>query len=175
MNEAVDRHVCDLVGKPLVSCSRAVDMEMFLFGRPVKAIGRGGRAYLDFEYRLHVQSAWRIAGNGRIVVGYTDQADPPSGVSASGFDPNEADLTRRDELLRGFLDGRSDDPRRVVSCTTSELGDLRLEFDDGHALEVFADASVGEGDPEYWRLLLPDRSHVVRSGRGIEYLPAPEA
>jgi hypothetical protein len=104
----------------------------------------------------------RPAEVARIVVGYRDTRDPPTGVSTDGWDPGEARVTHRDELLAAFLDRPT--ALRVTGASTSLTGDLRLIFDDGSALEILPDSAAL--DDEHWRLLRPDGSHVVVGGDG---------
>lgn len=163
--------VAVLVGKPLSGTFRAVDMEMFEFGEQVPFVDRFGRDRTTGEFRLHVQSVWRIVRDGRIVVGYEDMPFPPTGVPADGFDANEAVRNRRDELMDAFL-ASTLAARTVVAADASELGDIRLEFADGSRLEVFPSGEHPE--IEHWRLLTPDGSHSVMSGEGMQVMPPGE-
>jgi hypothetical protein len=154
----VAKAVAELVGLPYLGSSRALDMEMFGFGTLQEGTGRRGRPTVRPSYALHVQAPWRIVVDDRIVVGYSDWRDPPAGVSTDGWDPNEASLTHRDELLAVFLDRPPS--RRVAAASTALTGDLRLNLDDGSALEVVADSAAL--DDEHWRLLA---GRLARRGR----------
>ena len=158
-----------LIGLAFIGSRRAVDMEMFWFGGFVERVSRRGAGVITGEYRLHVQCAWRIISRRRIVVGYSDMADPPDGSSSAGFDPNSSPTNRRDVLLAEFIAKRSSDPRVIVAVEGSPSGDARFTFDDGSSLEVLPD-STGPED-EYWRLILPDGAHIVMSADGLEMLP----
>ncbi len=163
--EAIERALNVLVGKAMTGSSRAVDMEMFHFGDQVEFTDGRGRVLVGSEYGLHVQAPWRIERFGRLVVGYRDMRDPPSGVDLSGFDPNDAPLTRRDELIEAFHAKRRDRPRLVVRCDARSAGGVRLTFDDASVLEIFPDSAAA--DDEYWRLLGPDEEHTVATGAGL--------
>lgn len=168
---SVQAIVAMLLGEPLSGTFRAADMEMFGFGEQVAFVDRFGRDRTTGEYRLHVQSVWRIVRDGRIVVGYEDMPFAPAGVPADGFDANEARRNRRDELMDRFLAESTLDARTVVAVEASELGDIRLDFAGGSRLEVFP---AGENaEIEHWRLLIPDGSHAVMSGEGMRVMPPP--
>jgi len=154
--------VADLVGLPCLGSSRALDMEMFGFGTPQEGTGRRGRPIVRPSFALNVQAPWRIVLDDRIIVGYRDMRDPPTGVSTDGWDPSEARLAHRDELLAAFLDRPT--ALRVTGVSTSLAGDLRLILDDGSTLEILPDSAAL--DDEHWRLLGPDGSHVVVGGDG---------
>jgi hypothetical protein len=159
MNESVQL----LVAQPLTISSRALEMEMFEFGEQIPFTDRHGRARTSGAYRLHVQCPWRIVRSGRIVVGFDDILEPPTGASAEGFDANRAEMTLRDELISRFHGERADAPRIVVSATTSPVGDLRLVFDDESSLELLPSGVAGD----HWRLLLPDGVGIVSSAVGL--------
>jgi hypothetical protein len=167
----IDAAIAVLVGKPLSGTSRVLDMEMFEFGEQVPFTDRRGRARTIGEYRLHVQCSWRIVRAGTILMGYADLTEPPRGVAAEDFDPNTGAKTRRDELMARFLEDTSLAGRAVTRQESTPYGDVRLTFRDGSRLELFPEASAGEN--ESWRLLMPDGSHIVMSGAGLELLPSP--
>src|SRR2546426_9478892 len=106
MKETIEDALSVLIGMQLVESSRAADMETFDFEGHDKS-----------EYGLHVQCPWRIVRSGRIVVGYRDMRDPPDGVPAEGFNPNEAKLTHRDELVQTFHSERQTRPRLRVAVS----------------------------------------------------------
>lgn len=166
MQSNVDAALRPLLGKPMIGSSRAVDMEMFWFGRPVEYVDRRGGGGVIGEYRFHVQCSWRIRRSGRIVVGYSDMTDPPSDWPGARFDPNESQSNHRDELLDAYHRERNHDGRKVVALEATDWGDVRLLFDDDSALELFPDAMAT--DTEFWRLLMPNGTHLVMSGAGLE-------
>jgi hypothetical protein len=158
MKDVIEATVVELVGMALVNTHRAADMQMFTFR------SAGG------EFELHVQCPWRIEREA-VVVGYRDMRDPPNGVPAVGFDPNEATLNHRDVLLGEFVTARQANPRLVVSVQLTNAGDARLEFDDGTVLSIFPDSVAL--DDEYWRLIrLPAGDHYVVGGDGFVHVPA---
>jgi hypothetical protein len=161
----VQESVSRLVGMPLNGSSRAVDMEMFDFGDLRPHEDRHGREYLRGDTALHVQAPWRIVDGDRIVLGYNDYWDPPSGVSREGFDPSEGHPSRRDELLAAWFADRPTQ-RLVAAATAHPSGDLRIDFDDGTAIEILP-MSIADDD-EFWRLFERWGPHIVVGGRGME-------
>ena len=160
VQDSVDR----LVGMPLNRSNRAVDMEMFDFGELRPEEDQHGHEYLSGDTALHVQAPWRIIDGDRIVVGYNDVWDPPSGVSREGFDPSEGHPSHRDELLGAWFADRPT-PRIVVAATAHPRGDLRVDLDDGTALEILP-MSVSDDD-EFWRIFERRGPHVVVGTRGM--------
>ena len=161
MKDEIESVMSALIGLPLAERYRTVDMEGFQFGNDLAS-----------GYALHVQCPWRIERAGQLVVGYRDMRDPPDGVSVEGWDPNDAHVTRRDELLRGFIDERRAHPRLVVDVEATNAGDVRLILDDGSELRIFPDSVAV--DDEYWRLLKgpPRGDHYVVGGDGFDHRPA---
>jgi hypothetical protein len=160
MKDEIEATLAELVGMALIETHRAADMEMFTFGRSHHR-----------DLALHVQCPWRIEHSGAVVVGYRDMRDPPTGMPVEGFDPNEAKLTRRDELLQAFMSETNGRLRHVVGISATDAGDLRLGFDEGSALSIFPDS--GAADDEYWRLLrlAPGGDHYVVGGHGFVHMP----
>jgi len=161
MKERIEAVLADLIGLQMTEHHRAADLEMLHFGR-------GNRS----EYALHVQCPWRLQRSGSLVVGYRDMRDPPAGVSFDGWDPDEAKVTGRDELLGAFFAEREAQPRVIVEVEASDVGDVRITFDDGSVLVIFPDSTAI--DDEYWRLLRlgNDGEHYVVGGNGFERVPA---
>jgi hypothetical protein len=161
MKEEIQAVLAELVGMALIETHRAADMQMFTFGRDG-----------DDQMDLHVQCPWRVESSAGLIVGYRDMRDPPAGVPSDRFDPNEATLTRRDELLNDLMSATRERPRRVVGTIATESADVRIEFDDGLTLSIFPDSVAV--DDEYWRLmrLTPGGDHYVVGGDGFVHMPA---
>lgn len=157
-----------LVGLPMIGRRRAADLEAFRFGSRFEVNTHTGDRRGVSQYDLHVQCPWRIIAQDRILVGYSDHFMPPTGTQEEDFDPREAQVTRRDELLDQFLAPPLGDPRMVVSSSASLIGDVSIGFDDDSVLELFPDMASGDDQSEFWRLLLPDGRHLIVTPRGIE-------
>jgi hypothetical protein len=164
----VQAFVASLVGLPFHGSHprRAVDMEMFDFGPLIERVNKRGQGGVSGDVWLHVQAPWRIVRSGRLVVGYRDMRDPPEGVSNEGWDPNEAAVTRRDELRDAFQAERAGNPRIVTTVVADSTGDLRIVFDDGAELQVLPDSIAA--DDEHWRLFAGRGPHLVVGGAGAE-------
>jgi hypothetical protein len=174
----VDERVLNMIGalegQRLWGRGRAVEMEMFQFGDRVTHELRG-KVRTVGEWALHLTGGWRIAANGRVLVGYRDYWIPPIGVPDDDFDPNAVGRSRRDELMDRFV-AHGEDAHRVESATISEHADLRLVLADGCVLEAFTDLgfieTADQDTNECWRLFQPatELPHlVVGPGGLIEY------
>ncbi len=171
MNDPMDPVCRTLVGNELVGSNRAAEMEMFSFGDEVSWQDRRGRVRTVPRFGLHVQCAWRIVREGRVVVGSDDLLEPRSDLpDKEHFDANEIGVTRREELLEEFFKERGARPRVVEKCEFGEAGWLRLTLDQDCALELFPDGSA-QADTEYWRLLDVVGEHIVVGGMGVKRLP----
>jgi hypothetical protein len=77
-----------LQGKALPGAGRAVDMQLFGFGRQLPSVDWRGRHRTIGEYRLHVQSHWRIRRDGISFVTYDDIRQPTTDDASAPFDPD---------------------------------------------------------------------------------------
>lgn len=164
-----------LIGLPLASASRVVDMATFGFG-PALPPGIAAAPAVVAQYSLHVQELWRITRHGEILVGYGDYFYPPSGsrVPRGQFVARDAPRTRRDELLDDWVRHDPAGPHVVAAVRGTRAGDLAITFVDGCLLETFASSvsTAADGSDEFWRLIPPrvtgaERSLIV-TAHGIE-------
>jgi hypothetical protein len=164
-----------LIGQPLVHSARAVDMEMFGFGKIVTLPRWSGGTRDVPRFALHVQCPWRIVASGRVVVGASDIGEPRSDHDTpDAFDPNVHGTTRREELLESLFSGRAG-PGVVTDCELGEAGWLRVTMHDGSRLELFPDEAPDDRrtvvESEYWRLFEVgqlDTPSLVVSANGAE-------
>ncbi len=172
MKDEIESRLQVLVGQPLIGSARAADMEMFSFGELVMTpAGRRTPRQLAGRYGLHVQCPWRIVRAGSLTVGYDDLREPRSDLAEDvEFDPNELEMTLRDELLASFHRERKDRPRLVAAVAATDVGDLRITFDDGCVLDVFPDMAAARR--EHWRFMDQQGGHMVVGGEGLEYQPS---
>jgi hypothetical protein len=150
---------------PLSGYSRAIDMQIFEFGRRVPFVNRFGHNQTVGEIRLHVQSSWRILRFGVAYVTYDDLFKPTTDAPAAPFDPDLGSKTLRDELLEKFLAGSTVEELTVASARVTAVAGVQLSFRGGSVLEV--DSVEPESGLEAWRLLLPDGTHAVMSSSGL--------
>lgn len=144
-----------IIGSPLYSLSRAVDMLCLNLGPEVDWISpRTGQNRNMPAYSIHLQTQWRFVRGGRIVLASRDIYEPFApdrvdedwaydlvgrpAVESSRFDVLSPSLSRR---MAGSV---------VTGCHSSPLGDLSLELSNGTRFESFTPSSLRE---ELWRLV----------------------
>ena len=141
--------VVSLEGLRMWGSRRAVDMEMFAFGRRTRRRGRDGSEHEVGDFALHLQCAWGIWHDGRTVVGYAD-----------GFDSMSTEEGDRDRLLRELFERER---LVVLNVESGSDGHLLIRFENYAELEVLPDRGLRHGDPaENWRFFAPGGdSHLV--------------
>jgi hypothetical protein len=135
---------------------RAVDMEMFAFGRRLPRQRGDGSQHEVGEYALHLQCGWRIWHEGGTYVGSRDD-----------FDSMSSDEGERGRLLRELFEREN---LVVLAVHTGSAGHLLIRFENGSELEVLPDRAMSEGEPtENWRLFTPgsDAPHLVYYSSGF--------
>jgi hypothetical protein len=159
-----------LLGKALWGWTRAGDLASFAFGeRKEVPSSRGGTKAVG-EFALHVQCAWRITREDRVLVGSRDLYYPADyGDENREISPDfdwDRDPNRRDKLLRLlFEDGGRLFVVEAVEAGTA--GSLHIGLGDGYCLDVFPDDSLND---ERWRLFRPGvgEPHFVVTAHGLE-------
>jgi hypothetical protein len=145
-----------LEGLRMWGSGRAVDMEMFAFGRRLPRQKGDGSQHEVGEYALHVQCGWRIWHEGRTYVGSRDD-----------FDPMLSHEGERDRLLHELFEREN---LVVLAVDTGSAGRLVIRFENGSELEVLPDRAKSDGEPaENWRLFTPgsDAPHLVYYSSGF--------
>ena len=145
-----------LEGLRMWGSGRAVDMEMFAFGRRLPRHRGDGSQYEVGECALHVQCGWRIWHEGVTYVGSRDD-----------FDSMSSDEGERGRLLRELFDREN---LVVLAVHTGSAGHLLIRFENGSELEVLPDRAKSESEPaENWRLFTPgsDAPHLVYYSSGF--------
>lgn len=166
----VERAVLPLVGRPLWACGRAADMATFAFGQRRKVPDRHGGEREVGDYALHVQCAWRITRDDRVVVGNRDLYYPADYRDVSEEIPPEFNWdrspNRRDRLLRSLFESNVRG-FTVEAVEVRAAGGLQVMLVDGLRLDVLPHDSLNH---EHWRLFRPgvDAPHFVLTGSGIE-------
>jgi hypothetical protein len=154
--EPIFAAVTALEGLRMWGSGRAVDMEMFAFGRRLPRQRGDGSQHEVGEYALHVECGWRIWHEGRTHVGSRDD-----------FDSMSSDEGDRDRMLRELFE-RED--MVVLTVHTGSAGHLLIRFENGSELEVLPDRGTSEGEPaENWRFFAPgsDAPHLVCYSNGF--------
>jgi hypothetical protein len=117
--------------------------------------------WIDDRYDLHVTSVWRIEQWDRVIVGFSDSFEAPTGVDSKSFQmENYPKYTHQEELLADLF-GKYDSEKcfiynqsenmKVSHASFSSIGDLSIDFGDSYRLRVFVDGSNGA----CWRLRPP--------------------
>jgi hypothetical protein len=166
---AIEAELRVLVGEPVAYWMRAADMAEIGFGPTETMEGRRGPREVS-SFILHVQCAWRIVRDGRVIVGSLDYNFPPiaSEIDPIDFEPRNARRNLRDDLEQAFL-AHLDGPHLVGSVEGRSTGDIRIVFADGCAFETFVwSAQRVETKDEHWRFFRPNsKTHFVVTAAGI--------
>ena len=175
--ELQDR-ISALKGQPLRFVFRAMDLVCLEFGEVIlkRVLGRdaaGRAALVEAEagrYALHIQCFFRLTRAGEVVLARGDLFQPSAvleqdaAFDSTAFDWSPTGNNHFDEVTAGDLSQPSD--LVVADARVNRLGDLRLRFNGGFALEVLTDVS---SDHECWRFFeAGSDDHLVVNGRGVE-------
>ena len=140
-------------------------MAMFDFGVRRKFIDRGSEKEIG-ELALHVQCAWRITRQDRVVVGSRD-INYPADYYEGGTVPDEFDWdrdpTRLDKLVLELFD-QGTKQYVVQRVEVGDAGRFCVVLSSDLSLQVFPDDSLPD---EHWRLFIPraHQPHFVVTGR----------
>jgi hypothetical protein len=169
LKSEIEKATTVLKGKVLWRCLRAADMATFDFGERRKSYDSQGKPREVGELALHVQCAWRVTRDDRVLVGNRDLYYPADyrygGETPVGFNW-ERDPTLRDKLIHSIFQNAGQE-LVVESIEVYEAGGLHIVFREGACLDVLPCDSVSD---EHWRLFEPDKDtpHFVVTGGGIE-------
>jgi hypothetical protein len=164
----MDQVLRALLGKKMWIYRRAADMAGFHFGDRIPVKDYYERPSEVGEYAMHIQCAWRIVKDGRVLVASRDLYYPAGDLKddsiPEGFDWDR-DQNRRDTLLNSMFTGPGFTVRDVH---LGLAGMCNIEFDEGLALEIFPDDSLTH---EHWRLFATqdvDRQLIVAGGQPVD-------
>jgi hypothetical protein len=146
-----------LEGLAVRGADRAADMEVFMFGPDVTFTPRHLPSRVVPRFGIHVQCAWRIVHQHRVVVGSADYFEVTN-PDPAGDDP----IARRSKFLQAFF---AQTKRSIASATATDVGDLAVAFSDGTTLDVFVDSA--SGDNECYRLTEIEGPHVIVTGADV--------
>ena len=158
---AIQQALTPLVGRPLRSIGRAANLLWLHFGEMREVPARGGGTKSVGEWAIHVQCAWRLCRDGRIVVAYRDYYYSPEGDALDDWDaPGRSRFDQTAAALNADFDANSPS---VLSVTTDDVGGFSLALSHDYRLDVFPDDSSHDNYSEHWRLFEPraDREHFV--------------
>jgi hypothetical protein len=172
LNDKLQTALQALIGLPLWSAGRAVNLIWLQFGNKHRVTNRFGEPKTKTvgDYALHLQMPWRMTQEGKVLVGFQDLFAPAVRASRSSFDWRIPGATRCDRRLKAQF-GRNKQPWIVQRVEADSLGGIRMSFENGAVLETFS-ATTTQG--EIWRLFQPytEAPHtVVRSDdRGAVFI-----
>ncbi|MET9592316.1 hypothetical protein ABZY45_15380 [Streptomyces sp. NPDC006516] len=131
-----------LEGAVVRSVGRAADMGVIEFA------GSAGEKVM-----VHVQCPFRIAHEGKTVLGSADMRYAQKGAGATAFDEFRTVYDARAATLDGVLGQLRP---TVDAVTVGEAGEFTVTWAPGFRLTVFPDCS---GAMEAWRVLVPGGAH----------------
>ena len=153
----------ELIGKRFHSMFRCMDMLCLNFGESLvlDILGNGKEREVS-EFSFHIQTQWRLIGDGAILLASRDIYHP--------FDENVPEDWDYDVFGRPKAEGSIFDAlcgevsallaqATVIDCAVTKLGDLSIRFSCGAFFETFTPASRKE---EFWRFInFKTREHRV--------------
>ncbi|MGI5897407.1 MAG: hypothetical protein ACOX6U_10745 [Oscillospiraceae bacterium] len=125
----------------------------------------------DSEYALHLQTAFRIRTNEKILIANLDMFEPTETLKNSPsfdwdtFDWDVQGFNRYDEWVKQFK--KENEGRLTIQkVTVSNFGDLLIELSQNVFIEVFQNTAA----EECWRFFERNskNDHLVVTGQGIE-------
>ena len=170
LRDAIIQALSPLIGLPLWSAGRALNMEMFDFGRRHRLFNRRGEEVEVGENALHIQCPWRIMGLEGLVVGSGDRYYPADEESDWEQFDDEKDLARLEARMNAWIEEHRAGPLKVERVDADRLGGFRIFLEGGFVLEAFPSDSLQGEYSEHWRLLRPSAAggHFVVTGYGVE-------
>jgi len=131
------------------------------FGGIVEIMDFYGKARYVERYAFHIQAPWRLLLDKRILIASRDVYEPKTAEEwTEDFEWDIVGTTLFDELNEARVKELCN---RIFlkEVLLDEYGGMRMVFDSGHTLEVFADSS--NPDTELWRFFEMDSedSHFV--------------
>jgi len=171
MKEKIQKALNVLIGLPFIKANRALDLEMFYFGKHQIITTHEGNAREIGEYVIHVQSAWRILGLQGTIVASQDRYYPgDDSVNISDDFDWRLPGNRCDKRIEAFVQEHPDDSLIVEVVEADNVGSVSLTLAGGFLLEIFPDSSFDDDDAEHWRFFRSGdtTSHFVVTDHGIE-------
>ena len=171
LRDQVAQALAPLVGLPLRDTGRALNMQMFDFGKPCKYHNYKGQEIEGWGYALHIQCPWRVIGPDGIVVGDRDSCYPADeSAEWEGFDPDEGKPSHLEAGIFPWMEKYADEPLTVERVEADSVGGFQLFLTEGFVLEAFPSDSLKGEYSEHWRIFRPaqDNSHFVMTGHGVE-------
>lgn len=159
MRDQIEAELGILLKQPLIDIGRAGNLLWLSFGRKIFITDKNGCKKPKNEYALHIQCAWRIVKDTRIIVGSRDFYTPRTGITSDSFAWDTPGANRVDEKIEELKALQSNVV--IDKIAADEFGGIKVTFNSGINLEVFPDDSL---EDEFWRLIVagePSKHFVV--------------
>ncbi|PSL40914.1 hypothetical protein B0H99_10346 [Planomicrobium soli] len=169
MKEVIIKETDKLKGLKLRTAGRAANLFWLGFGEIIP-ITRRGETEEAPEFALHIQCAWRLSANFKIVVASQDLFVPRSDWAEDDeeFEWDIPGNNRFDERITDFLKVAAG-TLFITEVQVDSLGGLKILMSNSFVLEVFPDSSE---EWEFWRFFNRQQNspHFVVSVNGVEYV-----
>ena len=181
VSEALNR----LKGEKLRYINRAGSMGDFGFGDDIEKNAYRHNEHMELvptsvnspKFAVHIDGRFRMTCGDEIILSKNDMFNPSTKKESEpnfnwdtwATDENDGwdvrDNNRYDEICSRYFNGELFE-FTVKKVTVSKWGDLKIEFENGFALEIFVDAS---GDEECWCFFVVNdmNSFVTITGQGL--------
>lgn len=170
MREDIKTELGKLIGLKLQYAGRASNLFWLGFGEMVLVKRRKGTELLA-EYSLHIQCAWRITKENKILVASRDFYYPrsDSDEEIDSFDWDVQGNNRFDEKIKNLMEDVKG-KLIVEGIDSDDIGGLKVYLSEKYVLEAFPDESDDDEDSEFWRFfnMKDDSPHFVVEGNGIQ-------
>ena len=170
MREEIKTELGKLNGLKLQYAGRASNLFWLGFGEMVLVTRRKGTEQLA-EYSLHIQCAWRITIDNKILVASRDFYHPRSDwvEDSDDFDWDVKGNNRFDEKIKNFMEDVKG-KLIVERIASDEIGGFKVYLSKKYVLEAFPENSKDDEYTEFWRFfnMKDDSPHFVVGGNGIQ-------
>lgn len=158
MGEHPQTKVQVLKGLQFQCLGRAADLLCMHFGSMHEITYSNGKTAVVGEWALHVDTTWRMISDSKIFVGNSDmnyQAGNGNFNDCDFYDWDIGGKSRFDEKAE-LLNHKLKDARTFVQgVKCSDVGDLKLDFQNGDTFQINCNISSDFSEYELWRLFEP--------------------
>src|SRR5258708_6472925 len=160
MKNQIQQSLPQLVGLPLWSIGRGGNFLVWVsFGHDRRKIFlKNEKKKVVSEYSLHVQCAWRLRHQNKIMIASSDRYY----LSKDAQEDNNFD-----QRITNFLNNQDLSLKIITPIAVDESGNLDITLDQEYSLDIFPDSSI---NTEYWRIFKPYsvENHFVFTNDGLK-------
>ncbi len=162
MKAAHEKALSVLAGLRIRAIGRAADLLWVQFGEWRTVPCRSGGTKQVGQWALHVQTSWRFAQAGRILLGLLDLYATDD-AEATAFDWNKDGQSRFDRIASGLNERFRNEEVVVEEVMCDAVGSVTLRLGGGLVFAIFPNGSSDYPEREFWRLFAPstDGPHYV--------------